>query len=77
MPAAHVGEGVDLLVARVLLVVEDFASGCAISGVEGTRALHEEPVRVLVSLTNDDVLLGEAAVVSMCQVVRLRVLQVD
>ena len=61
----------------MLLVVEHFTGGRAISGVEGPCALHEEPVRVLVRLAHDDVLLREATVVPMRQIVRLRVLQVD
>ena len=77
VPAAHVGKGVDLVVTHVLLLlVENFARGAAVRGVEGARALHEEPVGVLVRLADDDVLLREAAVVPVRQVVRLRVLEV-
>ena len=43
--------------------------------IERSSTLHEESVRVLVCLTNDNVLLREAAMVAMGQI--MRVLQVD
>ena len=42
--------------------------------VERSSALHEEAIRVLMCLTNDNILLRESTVVTMRQVVSLRVL---
>ena len=46
----------------------------AMCPVERSSALHKEPIRVLMCLTNDNILLRESTVVTMRQVVSLRVL---
>jgi len=45
--------------------------------VKRSSTLHEEAIRVLMRLANNDVLLREASMVPMSQVMLLRMLQVD
>jgi len=71
VPATHIGRS-DLL-HLLIAGVYHLAVG---RSVERPRTLHKEAVRVLMRLANDNVLLGEATVVPMGQVMRLGVLQV-